>query len=120
MANVLVVDDAAFMRMKIQQVLEAHGHSMAGEAANGIEAVEMYKKVNPDVVILDITMPEMNGIEALKRIKEIDPKARIIICSAMGYQDLIAKAIQYGAQDFVVKPFEEAHLIGSVEKVMSR
>lgn len=119
MARVLVVDDAAFMRMKIQQVLEANGHTMAGEAGDGEEAIQKYSMVKPDVVILDITMPGMNGIEALRRIKEIDPKARVIICSAMGYQDLITQAIQLGAQNFIVKPFEDAHLVQAIKKVLS-
>ena len=120
MASVLVVDDAAFMRMTIKKMLEAHGHSMAGEAGNGIEAVKRFIEVKPDIVLLDITMPEMNGIEALKRIKELEPKAKIVICSAMGQQAMVAQAIQYGAKDFIVKPFEEDRLIAAVEKVLSR
>lgn len=120
MASVLIVDDAAFMRMTIKKMLEAHGHSMIGEAENGIEAIEQFAELKPDVVILDITMPEMNGIEALKRIKILDPNARIIICSAIGYQEMLAQAIECGAEDFIVKPFEEAHLIGAIEKVMRK
>ncbi len=120
MASVLIVDDAAFMRMTIKKMLEAHGHTMAGEAENGIEAVKKFIEVKPDVVLLDITMPEMNGIEALKRIKELEPKAKIIICSAMGQQAMVAQAIQHGAKDFIVKPFEEDRLIAALEKVMSR
>lgn len=120
MASVLIVDDAAFMRLTIKQMLEAHGHSMAGEAGNGIEAVKKFVEVKPDAVFLDITMPEMNGIEALKRIKGIDPNAKIIICSALGQQEMLAQAIQYGAKDFIVKPFEEARLIAALEQVMSR
>jgi two-component system chemotaxis response regulator CheY len=120
MARVLIVDDAMFMRMTIKQMLEAHGHSVAGEAGDGIEAVKKFIECKPDVVLLDITMPEMNGVEALKRIKELDPDARVIICSAMGQQAMVAQAIQYGAKDFIVKPFEEDRLIAAVDKIMSR
>lgn len=120
MANVLIVDDAAFMRMSIKQILEPNGHTVAGEAANGIEAVKKFIEVKPDVVILDITMPEMDGIQALKRIKELEPDAKIIICSAMGQQAMLAEAIQYGAKDFIVKPFEEARLLAALEKVLRR
>ena len=120
MASVLIVDDAAFMRLTIKQMLEAHGHTMAGEASNGIEAVKRFLEVKPDVVFLDITMPEMNGIEALKRIKILDPEAKIIICSAMGQQEMVAQAIQYGAKDFIVKPFEADRLIAALQQVLSR
>lgn len=120
MAGVLVVDDAAFMRLTIKQMLEAHGHTMIGEASNGLEAVKKFVEVKPDVVFLDITMPEMDGIEALKHIKTIDPNAKIIICSAMGQQAMLAQAIQYGAKDFIVKPFEQDRLIAALNKVLSR
>lgn len=120
MASVLIVDDAAFMQMTIKQMLEANGHSAAGMATNGIEAIEKYMELKPDVVILDITMPEMNGIEALRRIKILDPEARIIICSAIGLQEQIAQAIEYGAEEFIIKPFEAAQLMGAIHKVMSK
>ena len=120
MANVLIVDDAAFMRLTIKQILEAHGHSVAGEAENGIEAIKKYPIVKPDVVILDITMPDMDGIEALKRLKELDPAAKIIICSAVGQQKMLAQAIQYGASNFIVKPFENEVLVAALEKVIAQ
>lgn len=120
MANVLVVDDAAFMRLTIRKMLEAHNHSVAGEAEDGEEAVEKYKQVKPDIVILDITMPKMNGVEALRRIKEADPEAKVIICSALGQQELLARTVEIGAKDFIVKPFEESRLIAAVDMVMSR
>lgn len=120
MARVLVVDDAAFMRMTIKRALETNGHSMVGEAASGSEAIEKYMVLKPDVVILDITMPEMNGIEALKRIKAYHAKARIIICSALGNQQMLAQAIENGAEDFIVKPFEASHLAAAVDKVMKK
>lgn len=120
MASVLLVDDAAFMRLTIKQYLEPEGYTIAGEAATGIEAWQMYAQLKPDVVILDITMPDMNGIEALKRIKIIDPDARIIICSALGQHEMVARAIEYGAQDFIVKPFTKDRLNAAVKKVLSR
>ena len=120
MASVLVVDDAAFMRMRIKQMLEANGHSMVGEAMDGVEAIEKFAELKPDVVILDITMPGMNGIEALKRIKVLNKDAKIIICSAMGYQELIAKAIEEGAKEFIVKPFEAEQLMAAIDKVVGK
>ncbi|MBQ8041496.1 MAG: response regulator [Lachnospiraceae bacterium] len=119
MANILVVDDAAFMCLTIKQMLERNDHVMVGTAANGKEAVERFVELRPDIVILDITMPEMNGIEALRRIKIIEPKAKVIICSALGQQEMIAKAIELGAQQFIVKPFEESRLIEAVDRLMS-
>lgn len=120
MASVLVVDDAAFMRMTLKKMLEANDHQVVAEAANGIEAIKKYAEVRPDVVLLDITMPEMNGVEALKKIKEIDPTAKVVICSAMGQQAMVAQAIQFGAKDFVVKPFEEERLIAAINKVTGK
>lgn len=119
MAKILVVDDAIFMRQSLKRALEAHGYSVCGEAGDGKEAIAKFKELNPDVTILDITMPEMSGIEALKYIKEIDPNAKTIICSALGQQQQLAQAIQYGAKDFIVKPFQEERLIAAVEKVLS-
>ncbi|MDE7479154.1 MAG: response regulator [Lachnospiraceae bacterium] len=118
MARVLIVDDAAFMRMTIRKMLEANGYAVAGEAENGTQAVQKYKELRPDVVLLDITMPEMNGIDALKRIRENDPKARIVICSAMGQQAMVAQAIENGAKDFIVKPFEADRLIAAFKRVL--
>lgn len=120
MASILIVDDAAFMRMTIKKMVEPHGHRVVGEAATGKEAVQKFMELKPDIVLLDITMPEMNGVEALKKIKENEPQARIIICSAMGQQAMVAQAIQYGAKDFIVKPFEETRLIASIDKILSR
>ena len=119
MASVLVVDDAAFMRLTIRQMLEAHGHSVAAEAANGVEAVRKYKEAKPDVVLLDITMPEMDGLAKLKYLKELDSNARIIICTALGHQEKVAQAIENGASDFIVKPFKEERLMSALDKVLS-
>ncbi|MDE6917385.1 MAG: response regulator [Lachnospiraceae bacterium] len=118
MANVLVVDDAVFMRMTIRKMLEANGYTVAGEASNGVEAVQKYTELKPDAVMLDITMPEMNGVDALKRIKEFDANAKVIMCSAMGQQVMVAQAIQFGAKDFIVKPFEQSRVLAALERVL--
>lgn len=118
MANVLIVDDAAFMRITIRKMLEANGHTVAGEAGTGIEGVLKYQELQPDVALFDLTMPEMDGMSAIKQIKKIDPKARIIVCTALGQQTKIAEAIESGATDFIVKPFEVDRLIAAIEKVM--
>lgn len=118
MARVLVADDAIFMRATIKQMLEANGHSMVGEASDGRETIEMFKELKPDLIILDITMPGMDGIEALRRIREMDAQVKVIICSARGQQEIIAQAIQYGAEEFIIKPFKEEKLIAAIEKVM--
>lgn len=118
MASVLIVDDAIFMRQSLKRMLEPHGYTVCGEAGDGKEAIQKFKECHPDVTILDITMPEMSGIEALKVIKELDASAKIVICSALGQQEQLAQAIRYGAEDFIVKPFEEEHMIAAIEKVL--
>ncbi|HJA91369.1 MAG TPA: response regulator [Candidatus Jeotgalibaca merdavium] len=115
--NILIVDDAAFMRMKLKDILEKNGYNVVGEAQNGLEAVSLYKEVKPDLVTMDITMPEMDGIEALKEIKAVDPAAKVIMCSAMGQQGMVMEAIKMGAIDFIVKPFDTARVIKSLSKV---
>lgn len=118
MARVLIVDDAAFMRMMIKDILEKNGYEIAGEAANGVIAVEMYNKEKPDVVTMDITMPDMDGIEAVKNIRANDPNAKIIMCSAMGQQSMVMDAIKAGAKDFIVKPFQPDRVLEAVKKVV--
>ena len=118
MARVLIVDDAAFMRMTIKDILEKNGYEIAGEAANGAIAVEMYNKEKPDVVTMDITMPDMDGIEAVKNIRANDPNAKIIMCSAMGQQSMVMDAIKAGAKDFIVKPFQPDRVLEAVKKVV--
>ncbi|MGL4849668.1 MAG: response regulator [Clostridium sp.] len=118
MARVLIVDDAAFMRMMIKDILEKNGFEVVGEAANGQIAVDMYKKERPDIVTMDITMPDMDGIEAVKRIKEFAPEAKIIMCSAMGQQSMVMDAIRAGAKDFIVKPFQADRVLEAVKKVL--
>ncbi len=118
MASILIVDDAAFMRMMIKNILSKNGFSVVGEAENGLRAVEKYKELNPDLVIMDITMPEMDGIQAVKQIKTLDPSARIIMCSAMGQQAMVIESIQAGAKDFIVKPFQAERVIEAVKKAV--
>ncbi|EDS76741.1 response regulator [Clostridium massiliodielmoense] len=118
MSRVLIVDDAAFMRMMIKDILEKNGFEVVGEASNGIKAVELYKSEKPDVVTMDITMPDMDGIEAVKEIKKIDPAAKIIMCSAMGQQTMVMDAIKSGAKDFIVKPFQADRVLEAVKKVI--
>lgn len=115
--RILIVDDAAFMRLMIKDILTRNDFEVVGEAANGYQAIEKYAEVKPDLVLMDITMPEMNGLEALKIIKEADKGAKVIMCSALGQQDMVMEAIQNGAQDFIVKPFQEAKLIQAVSKL---
>lgn len=117
MAAVLVVDDTLFMRASIRQMLEANGHSVAGEASNGVEAIEKYAAVKPDVILMDITMPDMDGLEALRIIKEMDPNAKVIMCTAMGQQAMVAKAVELGAQQFIVKPFQSDRLMAAIDTV---
>ena len=116
--NILICDDAAFMRMMIKDILTKNGYNVAGEAENGAKAVEKYTEVKPDLVMLDITMPEMDGIQALKKIKEIDPGACVIMCSAMGQQAMVVEAIQNGARDFIVKPFQPVRVLEAVKKAL--
>ncbi len=116
--NILVCDDAAFMRMMIKDILTKNGYNVAGEAENGLKAVEKYKEVTPDLVLMDITMPEMDGIQALKEIKKVDAAAKIIMCSAMGQQAMVIESIQAGAKDFIVKPFQADRVLEAVKKVV--
>ena len=117
--KVLVVDDAAFMRMMIKDILRKGGYEVVGEAEDGIKAVEKYKELRPDLVTMDITMPDMDGITAVKEIRKIDGNAMIIMCSAMGQQAMVIDAIQAGAKDFVVKPFQPERVLEAVRKVLS-
>ena len=116
--NILICDDAAFMRMMIKDILTKNGYNIAGEAENGQKAVEKYAELKPDLVLMDITMPEMDGIEALKRIKAADPSESVIMCSAMGQQAMVIESIQSGAKDFIVKPFQADRVIEAVQKVV--
>ena len=116
--NILVVDDAAFMRMMIKDILTKNGYNVAGAAENGAQALEKYNEVKPDLVLMDITMPEVDGIQALKNIKAADPNAKVIMCSAMGQQAMVIESIQAGAKDFIVKPFQPDRVLEAVKKVV--
>lgn len=118
MASILIVDDAAFMRMMIKDILVKNGYTVVGEAENGAKAVEKFKELEPDLVIMDITMPEMDGIQAVKQIKQISSEAKIIMCSAMGQQAMVIESIQAGARDFIVKPFQADRVLEAVKKVV--
>lgn len=119
MANrILVVDDAAFMRMMIKDILEKNGFEVVGEAENGAQAIEKYKELEPDLVTMDITMPEMDGITALKEIRQMDSEAKVIMCSAMGQQAMVIDAIQAGAKDFIVKPFQADRVLEAIKKTL--
>ncbi|WP_075719351.1 response regulator [Roseburia sp. 499] len=116
--SILICDDAAFMRMMIKDILTKNGYEIAGEAENGAKAVEKYNETKPDLVLMDITMPEKDGIQALKEIKAGDPSAAVIMCSAMGQQAMVIEAIQSGAKDFIVKPFQAERVLEAVKKVV--
>ncbi|NLL32010.1 MAG: response regulator [Enterococcus cecorum] len=116
--KILIVDDAVFMRMKLKDILTKNGYEVVGEAQNGQEAFEKYQATNPDVVTMDITMPDVDGLEALKMIREHDPNAKVIMCSAMGQQGMVMDAIKSGAKDFIVKPFDTDRVINAITKVL--
>ena len=116
--RVLVVDDAAFMRMMIKDILSENRSEVVGEAENGQKAVEKFQELKPDLTTMDITMPEMDGITAVKEIKKIDANAKVIMCSAMGQQAMVIEAIQCGARDFIVKPFQPDRVLEAVRKVI--
>lgn len=115
--QVLITDDTAFMRMTLRNILEKNGYQVVGEAEDGQDAVEKYRELRPDLVTMDITMPRMDGITAIKKIMEIDPQAKIIVCSAMGQKALVIEALNAGARDFIVKPFQADRIVNALQKV---
>ncbi|RKZ06102.1 two-component system response regulator [bacterium] len=118
--RVLVVDDAIFMRRMISEILEENGMEIVGEADTGAAAIKLYRELTPDLVTMDIIMPEMNGIDAVKEIIEMDSQARIVMCSALGQQALVQEAISAGAKDFLIKPFNPSRVVEVVNKVLNR
>ena len=118
-ARVLIVDDALFMRTMLRNIFVESGFDVVGEAGNGIEAVERYRALSPDLTTMDIVMPEKSGIEALKQIVALDPRARVVMCSALGQESLIIEALEAGARDFIVKPFKPAKVVEIAQKVLA-
>ena len=118
MARILIVDDAKFMRITLTNILRKANHEIVGEAENGREAVMLYRELKPDLVTMDITMPEMSGLDAVKEIKKEFKDAKIIMCSAMGQQKMVVDAIEAGAKDFIVKPFDDSQVVDSVLRVL--
>ncbi|MCW2994674.1 MAG: response regulator [Conexibacter sp.] len=118
MARVLVVDDAAFMRKMVSDALTGGGHEIVGEAANGSEAVQQFASLRPDVMTLDITMPDKDGLTALKEIIAVDPGAKVVMCSALGQESKVLESIKLGAKDFVVKPFQADRVLSAIEKAL--
>ena len=116
--RVLVVDDAAFMRMMVKDILSKNGYEVVGEAENGMKALEKYQELKPDLVTMDITMPEMDGISAVKEIKKVDPNAKIVMCSAMGQQAMVIDAIQVDARDFIVRSIQADRVLEAVRKAV--
>jgi two-component system, chemotaxis family, chemotaxis protein CheY len=119
MARILVVDDAAFMRKMVSDALTKGGHEVIGEAANGAEAIERFQELKPEVMTLDITMPEMDGLSALREIIGLDPSARVVMCSALGQESKVLESIRLGAKDFVVKPFQPDRVLDAVGKALA-
>jgi two-component system chemotaxis response regulator CheY len=119
MARVLVVDDAAFMRKMVTDALSKGGHEIVGEAGNGVEALAQYQDLRPDVMTLDITMPERDGLAALKDIIAVDPGAKVVMCSALGQESKVLESIKLGAKDFVVKPFQPDRVIAAIDKALA-
>ena len=117
MKRVRIVDDAAFMRVSIRNIVSKNGYEVAGEAENGAVAVQKYAELHPDIVTMDITMPEMNGLEALIAIRKADPGAKVIMVSALGQESMVRDAVMAGAKGFVVKPFKEETITAALAKL---
>ena len=116
--RIVLADDLSFMRMVQREILEEKGYKIVGEASDGFEAIEKFTAFHPDVIVLDITMPNMNGLDAMHKIFEMDPTAKIVICSALGQQQLIVEAIKAGVKDFIVKPFKPERIISAIDKAL--
>jgi len=120
MKRVLVADDASFMRQMIRDIIEPEGYQVVGEASDGVEVVEKFRELQPDLVMMDIVMPKRSGIDAVKGIMELDPGARVVMCSALGQEALVMEAIQAGAKDFIVKPFKPDSVVTTLAKVLEK
>lgn len=118
MTKIMIVDDAEFLRVRISKMLNGEGFEVV-EAENGARAVEKYKEIHPDLVLMDVTMPEMDGLTALKTIRESDSQARVIMLTALGQESVVLDAIKSGAKDFIVKPFEQERVLGAIKKILA-
>ena len=116
--NILIVDDLTFIKLVLRGLVEKAGFRVIGEASDGAEAIELYQDKRPDVVLMDLTMPKVDGLTALKEILKIDPEAKVIMCSAVGQQSLIAQALRLGAKDFIVKPFRDERVIAAIKNLL--
>ena len=119
-ARVLIADDASFMRQMIREIIEPEGYEVVGEATNGVEAIERYIELTPDIVTMDIVMPKQSGIDAVKGILEKAPDAKVVMCSALGQESLVMEALQAGARDFIVKPFKPDNVIATLKKILEK
>jgi two-component system chemotaxis response regulator CheY len=119
-ARVLIADDASFMRQMIREIIEPEGYEVVGEATDGVEAVEQYEQLHPDLVTMDIVMPKRSGIDAVKGILEKTPDAQVVMCSALGQETLVMEALQAGAKDFIVKPFKPDNVLSTLAKVLEK
>ena len=119
-ARVLIADDASFMRQMIREIIEPEGYEVVGEATDGVEAVEQYEELHPDLVTMDIVMPKRSGIDAVKGILERTPGACVVMCSALGQETLVMEALQAGAKDFIVKPFKPDNVLSTLQKVLEK
>ena len=119
-ARVLIADDASFMRQMIREIIEPEGYEVVGEATNGIEAVDQFEQLHPDIVTMDIVMPKRSGIDAVKGILAKHPGAKVVMCSALGQETLVMEALQAGARDFIVKPFKPDSVISTLEKILEK
>ncbi|MFX0091954.1 MAG: response regulator [Candidatus Hodarchaeota archaeon] len=119
MANILIADDSKFMRMMLREILATEGHKIVAEASSGEDTIKLYAKFRPDVVTMDIVMPEPNGIECVRRIREFDPHAKIVMVTALGQEAMVVEALKAGASDFVIKPFKVEKVIQAVDKTLS-
>ncbi len=117
--SVLIVDDAAFMRMMLKNLIEKNGYQVVGEAGNGAEAIEKYQELRPELITMDVTMPELDGIRAIQEIKKINSRVKIIVISAMGREEVVREALLAGASSFIIKPFDEKKVVTTIERILS-
>ncbi len=118
MAKILIVDDAEFLRVRLNKILDGEGYEVF-QAENGVKAVSTYKDIHPDVVLMDVTMPEMDGLTALKEIVSFDSKARVVMLTALGQESVVLEAVKSGARDFIVKPFEHDRIMKAISKLLA-